>query len=178
MKGSAGDGDKPSPLPLRGRSDRTAVREGGNKPAHRPITGLNRFRAKSMRSEMTDAERMLWLRLRAHRLNGFSFRRQVPMGSFIVDFVCHERNLVIELDGGQHATEQRATRDVRRTQWLKSKGYRVLRFWNSDVLRNCNLVVQAILETLVQPLPPSRHSLDANDDLPLKGGGDSLRGQP
>lgn len=130
-----------------------------------------------MRSEMTGAERMLWLRLRAHRLDGLSFRRQVPMGSFIVDFVCHDRNLVIELDGGQHATEQKAARDVKRTQWLASKGYRVLRFWNSEVLQQCDSVVQTILEAAAQSLPPSRHSQeDANDDLPLRGGGERSRG--
>ena len=146
--------------------------------AHRPVTGLNRFRAKSMRSEMTDAERILWMRLRAHRLHGLSFRRQTPIGPFIADFVCHSQNLVIELDGGQHTIGLEIKRDSKRQQWLEAKGYRVLRFWNSDVVRQCDAVVERILETVAYAAPPSRHSLKANDDLPLKGGGEVTRGQP
>ena len=85
-----------SPPPLRGRSDREAVREGGPKPkAHRPVSAISRGRAKSLRSDMTDAEIRLWSALRAHRLGGLSFRRQTPIGRFIVDFVCHERRLII-----------------------------------------------------------------------------------
>jgi very-short-patch-repair endonuclease len=129
-----------------------------------------------MRSEMTDAERTLWMRLRAHRLGGLSFRRQTPIGPFIVDFVCHAQNLAIELDGGQHASDLEIKRDTKRQQWLEAKGYRVLRFWNSNVLRQCDAVVEKILETVAQAAPPSRHSLQANDDLPLKGGGEVTRG--
>src|ERR1700716_1905371 len=108
-----------------------------------------------MRSEMTDAERTLWMRLRAHRLNGLGFRRQPPIGPFIVDFVGHKQNLVIELDGGQHGTDDETERDLKREQWLQSKGYRVVRFWNSDVLRQCDSVVQKILEIIAEPLPPT-----------------------
>jgi very-short-patch-repair endonuclease len=120
--------------------------------AHRPVTEFNRLRAKSMRSEMTNAERVLWLQLRAHRLDGLKFRRQTPIGRYIVDFVCHEQRLVVELDGGQHADSQR---DVTRDRWLGSKGYRVLRFWNSEVFKNR----EGVLETIVNaargatPLP-------------------------
>jgi very-short-patch-repair endonuclease len=78
--------------------------------AHRPVAELNRLRAKSMRTEMTDTERALWMRLRAHRLDGLRFRRQTPIGPYIVDFVCHDRRLVIELDGGQHAESQHDAR--------------------------------------------------------------------
>jgi very-short-patch-repair endonuclease len=101
---------------------------------------------------MTDAEAHLWSWLRAHRLNGLSFRRQVPFGSFILDFVCHERMLVIEVDGSQHAESKR---DITRDRWLASKGYRVLRFWNSDVLQNREGVLQTILNAAreVTPLP-------------------------
>jgi very-short-patch-repair endonuclease len=101
---------------------------------------------------MTDAELRLWSSLRAHRLNGLSFRRQVLVGSFILDFVCHERMLVIEVDGGQHAESKR---DVERDRWLASKGYRVLRFWNSEVLRNRDGVLQSIFSAAreVTPLP-------------------------
>jgi very-short-patch-repair endonuclease len=165
-----------SPPSLRGRSVRAANREGGPAPAHRPVARINRFRAKSMRSEMTDAERALWTQLRAHRLNGLSFRRQVPVGSFIVDFVRHEHRLIIELDGGQHANEREAHHDQMRQAWLNTKGYRVLRFWNFDVLRHRESVLETIIETIAQSLPPSRSAKPT--DLPLKGGGEASRGQP
>ena len=140
-----------SPPPLRGRSDREAVREGGT-AAHREVSKIQRSHAKSLRREMTDAELRLWSRLRAHRLSGLSFRRQVPVGSFILDFVCHETMLVIEVDGGQHAESKR---DVERDRWLASKGYRVLRFWNSDVLQDREGVLQTIVDAAceVTPLP-------------------------
>jgi very-short-patch-repair endonuclease len=106
-----------------------------------------------MRTEMTDAERALWRCLRAHRRNGLSFRRQVPIGSFIVDFVCHDHKLIVELDGGQHAHDAAVARDSRREEWLRSKGYRILRFWNSDVLKNLGGVQQMILDSIATPLP-------------------------
>jgi very-short-patch-repair endonuclease len=101
---------------------------------------------------MTDAEHQLWSALRGHRLNGLSFRRQALIGRFIVDFVCHERRLVIEVDGGQHAEN---ARDVERDRWLTSKGYRVLRFWNHDVLRNRTGVLETIATAAEKntPLP-------------------------
>jgi very-short-patch-repair endonuclease len=101
---------------------------------------------------MTDAERRLWSALRGHRLDGLSFRRQTPIGRVIVDFVCHERRLVIEVDGGQHAEN---ARDIERDRWLASKGYRVLRFWNNDVLRNRSGVLEMIVTAAAEhtPLP-------------------------
>ena len=132
--------------------------------AHRPVSALNRLRAKSMRSEMTDAERVLWMQLRAHRLDGLRFRRQTPIGRYIVDFVCHERRLVIELDGGQHADSQR---DVARDRWLESKGYRVLRFWNSDMFQNREGVLETIVSTAREVLPTS--SLEGEVDRPKAG---------
>jgi very-short-patch-repair endonuclease len=150
-------GDGPPP-PLRGRSDREAIREGGKPQAHRPVAGLNRLHAKSMRSEMTDAERTLWMQLRAHRLDGLKFRRQTPIGRYIVDFVCHEHRLVIELDGGQHAESQH---DTTRDRWLESKGYRILRFWNSDVFQNRGGVLETIVsaargDALLAGPPPGK----------------------
>ncbi|HEX5507351.1 MAG TPA: endonuclease domain-containing protein [Pseudolabrys sp.] len=106
--------------------------------------------AKSLRQEMTDAERKLWFALRAHRLQGLSFRRQTPIGSFIVDFVCHDRRLVVELDGGQHVESKS---DAERDRWLGSKGYRVLRFWNSDVLRNLAGVLEIIISSTNEATP-------------------------
>jgi very-short-patch-repair endonuclease len=101
---------------------------------------------------MTDAETRLWMSLRAHRLDGLSFRRQTPVGRFIVDFVCHDHKLIVEVDGGQHA---KSTKDIERDRWLASRGYRILRFWNSDVLKNRNAVLEMIVAAAreVTPLP-------------------------
>lgn len=108
---------------------------------------------------MTDAELRLWQRLRAHRLEGVSFRRQVPIGSYIVDFVCLAEKLIIEVDGGQHGSPHDDVRDT----WLRSQGFSILRFWNNDVLSNLDGVLEKILET-VRRSPPSL-------TLPRKGGG-------
>ena len=83
---------------------------------------------------MTDAETKIWQRLRAHRLSGFSFRRQFPVGSYVVDFVCLDARLIIEIDGGQHESDQ-AAYDAKRDTWLRGEGFRILRFWNNDVLK-------------------------------------------
>jgi adenine-specific DNA-methyltransferase len=91
---------------------------------------------------MTFAERLLWARLRQRELDGFKFRRQHPIGRFIVDFVCIEARVVVEIDGGQHA--ERRLRDEARTAWLNGRGYRVLRFWNNEVLQDADAVREAI----------------------------------
>ena len=101
---------------------------------------------------MTDAERKLWWRVRAGSLPGYRFRRQVPLGPFIVDFACLAARLVIEVDGGQHARQ--VEQDGRRTAWLESQGFRVLRFWNLQVLQETDDVIDAIWATLEFP-PPS-----------------------
>ncbi|MBI5522944.1 MAG: endonuclease domain-containing protein [Desulfarculus sp.] len=116
-----------------------------------------RDRARGLRRRQTDAERLLWRKLRARSLADYKFRRQHPLGPFIVDFVCTEKKLVIEADGGQHAANAR--RDRRREQYLASQGYRVLRFWNTDVLLNIEGVLAVILEALREspsprPSPP------------------------
>ena len=100
---------------------------------------------------MTDAERVLWRKVRAHRFAGFKFKRQEPMGLYVVDFVCYEAKLIIELDGGQHAEQQEA--DAERTRWLESRGFRVVRFWNNDVLANIAGVMQAIEKEITPPSP-------------------------
>ena len=105
--------------------------------------------ARQLRGTLTDAESLLWYRLRAGRLDGWKFRRQVPLGSYVVDFICQGAALVIEIDGGQHA--ERIQHDAERTRWLQDRGYRVLRFWNTDVMENLEGVLQAIYDAL----PPS-----------------------
>jgi very-short-patch-repair endonuclease len=103
-----------------------------------------RDRARAMRREDTQAEARLWNALRARRLGGWQWRRQVPRGPFIVDFLCIEANLVVELDGGQHADQ--AEYDARRTEYLEGLGLRVIRFWNSAVLTNRDGVCDTILD--------------------------------
>jgi very-short-patch-repair endonuclease len=107
-----------------------------------------------MRSAPTDAEQQLWSILRAKRLGGYKFKRQHPIGSAIVDFVSIRHSLVIEADGGQHSQEKDADRDA----FLRSRGFRVLRFWNNDILNNKEGVAEAILRALntLSPTPLPR----------------------
>ena len=105
--------------------------------------------AKDLRTHMTDAERLLWQHLRAHRLNGQKFRRQQPIGPYIVDFVHLGARLVIEADGGQHNGD---AADQERDDWLKAEGYRVMRFWNNDILQSTDAVLEEIFKA-VSPSP-------------------------
>jgi very-short-patch-repair endonuclease len=120
----------------------------------RSVVPLNRIRARAMRLEPTEAERKLWWHLR-HRLGPFKshFRRQVHLGRYIADFVSHGPKLIIEVDGAQHG-EQRA-RDTARTRFLESQGYRVLRFWNSEVLRNIDAVLEVIQKSISETPTPN-----------------------
>jgi very-short-patch-repair endonuclease len=102
-------------------------------------------RARRLRQSSTDAERRMWSALRDRRLTRYKFRRQHPVGDFILDFACTEFRLVIELDGGQHADDPA---DIRRTAWLEGQGWKVIRFWNNDIVTNTDGVLQAILRTL------------------------------
>ena len=102
--------------------------------------------ARRLRKTMTDAEQALWRNLRDRQVEGCRFRRQVPIGRYIVDFACLERRLIVEVDGGQHEVNQ--ADDAVRDAWLKKEGYRVLRLWNNDVLSNREGVLQKIAEAL------------------------------
>ncbi|WP_375206371.1 endonuclease domain-containing protein [Hyphococcus sp.] len=106
-------------------------------------------RARYLRRNQTDAERRLWSALRRKGLGGWRFRRQHPLGGYVVDFICLERKLVIELDGERHSFNRAF--DERRDAWIKSRGYGVLRFWNHDVYNNLDGVVETILENLQAP---------------------------
>ena len=107
--------------------------------------------AKKLRSDMTDAERRLWYRLRAHRFAGHKFKRQVPIGPYVADFACLGRKVIVEVDGGQHADSQK---DAERDHYLRSEGFHVLRFWNNDVLRNTDGVLEMILRALATAPSP------------------------
>jgi very-short-patch-repair endonuclease len=128
-----------------------------------------RTRARSLRRDSTDAERIIWNGVRAKRLADANFRRQTPVGPFIVDFVCHEANLVIEIDGGQHFENESIKRDARREAFLASKGYRVLRFNNHDVMSNRQGVLEtieaAVVHALSPPLPRKRGREQAESPL-------------
>jgi len=107
-------------------------------------------RARRLRREPTDAETALWYRLRSRRLNGYKFVRQEPIGPYTVDLICRERRLVIEVDGGQHADNPR---DVVRDKWFIDRNYRVLRFWNNDVLGNMAGVLETVAAALEEAPP-------------------------
>ena len=100
-------------------------------------------RARQLRKQPTDAEQALWNLLRGRQLSGYKFRRQAPIGKYIVDFLCHRPRLVIELDGGQH--QQQVNYDNQRTRWLESQGYPVIRFWSNQALAEPDALLDAIL---------------------------------
>ena len=102
-------------------------------------------RARNLRQNDTEAEYRLWGELRSRRLNGYKFTRQIPLGSYIVDFICRDRSLIVELDGSQHAENPR---DISRTDWLNEQGYSVLRFWNYEILQERRAVLETILAAL------------------------------
>ena len=107
-------------------------------------------RARSLRRDLTPAEAKLWSRLRNRHLGGYKFVRQEPIGRYYADFVCRERRLIVEVDGGQHGTQRDHVRDA----WLQEHNYRVLRFWNNDVMGNIDGVLETIAAALDVEAPP------------------------
>jgi adenine-specific DNA-methyltransferase len=110
---------------------------------------MNRTKARQLRKNMTDAERTLWRHLRLRQFAGYKFRRQLPIGKYIVDFVCFERKLIIELDGSQHSEE--VAYDLERSAWLEEQGFRILRFWDNQVFNETDGVKEIIIEALYGP---------------------------
>jgi very-short-patch-repair endonuclease len=105
-------------------------------------------RARGLRKIATDAEQLLWRHLRSRQLDGHKFRRQQPLGRFIVDFVCLEKRLVVELDGGHHNEPRQQMYDLQRSEWLKERGFRVIRFWDDEVLKQIDEVKAVIANAL------------------------------
>jgi very-short-patch-repair endonuclease len=109
---------------------------------------MNKAHARALRHNPTEAERALWKHLRLRQMEGQKFRRQQPLGRYIVDFVCFEKKLIVEVDGGQHS--ELVVSDSTRTAWLEAQGFRVLRFWNHQVLADVQAVKEAIREALLR----------------------------
>jgi very-short-patch-repair endonuclease len=107
-------------------------------------TAIRRAAAKKLRANTTPHERTLWRALKELPIEGTHFRRQAPIGPYVVDFFCPGRRLIIELDGGHHNEDATAARDSERQAWLEREGYRVIRFWNSDVTGDLNAVLERI----------------------------------
>jgi very-short-patch-repair endonuclease len=113
--------------------------------------GMKTTKARELRKNPTEAERHLWRHLRLRQFEGYKFRRQQPLGPYIVDFVCLEKKIVIEVDGGQHSTQVQYDED--RSAWLAAQGFHVLRFWNNEVLREIDMVKEVIWEALMKSHP-------------------------
>jgi very-short-patch-repair endonuclease len=144
--------DTTFPSPLAG--------EGRPKAGERGYTPLALKRAKSLRKNQTEHENKLWQFVRGHRFANFKFRRQQPMGDYIVDFVCHAAKLIIELDGEQHSEDAAKRHDERRTRFLERSGYRIIRFSNTDFSKNTQVMLDFIYSELTNPSPgPAGHPL-------------------
>jgi very-short-patch-repair endonuclease len=137
------------------------------------VMGLTKFPqrrlklAKSLRSNTTEAERRIWQALRRLPLAGTHFRRQVAIGPYVADFACMRKMLIVEIDGGQHSADTHARKDAKRTEWLEREGYRVIRFWNNDVMQNLEGVLASLNEALSSHPTPAR---DARRPSPSRGG--------
>ena len=123
---------------------------------HHPVPLVNRVNARKMRRALTDAELKLWNELRAHRLMKLSFRRQMPIAGYIVDFACPSRKIIVEVDGSQHGEDEGSRYDAVRDQKLRDLGWTTLRFWNDDILRDIDNVCQHIVRVagLTRPAEP------------------------
>ena len=139
-------------------------------PHHRPTAKRLRVFARKMRREPTDAEAAMWRLLRDRRLALFKFRRQIPFQSFILHFVCFDKRIIIEIDGGQHAS---SGRDAAREAVLIAEGFRITRYWNNDVLQQPSAVLEDILAKLAEPYPSPVASLREAPPSPTRGEGRS-----
>jgi adenine-specific DNA-methyltransferase len=125
-----------------------------DEPPRRPWLGENHFktvsRARSLRARMTEVESRLWYLLRDNRFQDYKFRRQYPIGPYIADFACAKALLIIEADGGQHCENQA---DATRTAYMEAHGWRILRFWNNEILQQTDAVLEVIQVSLNEPSP-------------------------
>jgi len=134
------------------------------------LRDVTHLRAHQLRRNTTDAEKKLWRHLRRLDLDGSHFRRQVPTGPYIADFACMAARLLIEIDGSQHAEDRKKALDETRACWLAKEGYRVLRFWNNDITKNIDGVMEAVYAAL--------HGSLSAEPVPLKHRRRGRRGPP
>ena len=154
------------PSPLAGEGAERQGREAGE--GGRSLTRT----ARKLRSQMTDAERKLWFALKDRRFQSFKFRRQVPVGPYVADFLTFESRLVVEVDGGQHAESDR---DAKRDRWFAESNFRVMRFWNNEVLSNLEGVLTVLAAELANtPHPAPR--LRSTPPSPARGEGKKEEG--
>ncbi len=135
--------------------------------------------ARNLRHNQTDVENLLWRHIRNRQLGGFKFRRQYWIENYIVDFVCVEKRTVIELDGGQHANDTMTENDRQRTGLLESRGFKVLRYWNNEVIHNTQAVLENILTVLqnTTPHPPLSPQRGEGQNIQAPQLGSPIRGQ-
>ena len=130
-----------------GTEETSSLKKGGDQCLHK-YTKFAQQKSIELRKNMTDAEQKLWSHIRKEQLNGYKFRRQQPIGPFVVDFVCLPKKLILEIDGGQHNSEECIKTDNQRTIYLESKGFTILRFWNNEIFDNIQGVLEQIINTL------------------------------
>ena len=125
--------------------------------------------SKSLRKRATNTEELPWRHLRAKRFGGLKFRRQQPIGTYIVDFVCFEEKIIVELDGGQHGLPEEMNHDNKRNEWFEAQGYKVLRFWDNEVLKNTRAVLEVIWKHCLNhpPLNPLPSREGGKRETPL-----------
>ena len=182
-------GDLPSPGG--GGSARLSPRRGGVKgmsTRSKPIDAFRRQTARRLRAHTTDAEDQLWRRLRRLPVSGSHFRRQVPIGPYVVDFACLAARLVVEVDGSQHASDENTARDAERTRLLEAEGYTVIRFWNNEISQNIDGVLAALYAAIhgsadaeLRSLTHKRYSrpnADAGQITPPRRARQALRADP
>jgi very-short-patch-repair endonuclease len=114
--------------------------------------------AKQLRKHQTDVEKLLWSKLQNRQIEGVKFRRQESIRGYIVDFVCFEKKIIIELDGGQHNSTDGKTYDINRSHLLEAGGFKVLRYWNSEIMENIEGVIEQISSVVLNTEPSSRPS--------------------
>ena len=180
-----------TPSPGGGGSPPKAAGWGDSKPHKGPIAKVRPARARRLRHATNDAEKRLWRHLRRLTLQGSHFRRQVPIGPYVVDFACLAAQVLIELDGSQHGKDANKLRDQTRTRWLQKEGYRVLRLWNNEIVGNIDGVMERIYTELYgslnaepfrlkhirrqrirSPITPPRRISSIRADPPPPGEGD------
>jgi very-short-patch-repair endonuclease len=147
----------PSPIDGGGLGGGDASRLANRGMKKHPVDGAH-ARARALRQHMTEAERRVWQILRTRQIEGHRFRRQVPIGRYIADFVCHQARLILEIDGGHH--DRWSLREAGRAEFLQNEGYRILRFWNNEILESLDGVAQTIAAALAASPHPT---------LPIKG---------